>query len=112
MNSVRAGMVGDPADYRWPSYQINALGKESELATPHPVYLSIGRSKADRLKNYRELFDSQIEGGLLLDIRYALNSGLILGTEHFKSQVEVLTGRRVSPFNVAPQRARATVFLL
>ena len=35
LNPVRAGMVKDPADYSFSSYQINALGKQSNLCTPH-----------------------------------------------------------------------------
>ena len=29
LNLVRTGMVGQPSDYAWSSYSINALGKES-----------------------------------------------------------------------------------
>lgn len=32
-------MVDDPSEYVWSSYQINALGKESDLCTSHPEYL-------------------------------------------------------------------------
>jgi putative transposase len=42
LNPVRAGMVNDPSDYSWSSYQINALGKHSQLMTYHPLYLSLG----------------------------------------------------------------------
>ncbi len=45
MNPVRAKMVEDPSEYVWSSYQINALGKESDLCTPHPEYLRLGRAK-------------------------------------------------------------------
>jgi putative transposase len=41
LNPVRAKMIEDPADYHWSSYQINGLGKESELCTPHPIYLAL-----------------------------------------------------------------------
>ena len=41
LNPVRAGMVGDPSEYPWSSYQINALGKKSDLCTPHGLYLSL-----------------------------------------------------------------------
>lgn len=34
LNPVRAGMVGDPADYHWSSYRSNGLGKSSKLWTP------------------------------------------------------------------------------
>ena len=97
LNPVRANMVADPADYKWSSYQMNGLGLESKLLTPHPVYQGLGSSKAQRLVNYRALFKSVIGGELLSDIRYSLNTGLILGTEKFKSQVEEFIGRRVRP---------------
>jgi len=48
MNPVRAGMVKKPSDYRWSSYAINALGSESDLAKPHPVYLALGKNNLDR----------------------------------------------------------------
>jgi putative transposase len=38
MNPVRASMVDEPADYFWSSYQCNALGKKSDLLTPHSIY--------------------------------------------------------------------------
>ncbi len=45
INPVRAKMVEDPSEYVSSSYQINALGKESDLCTPHPEYLRLGRAK-------------------------------------------------------------------
>lgn len=35
LNPVRAGMVADPARYRWSSYRANALGEADTLVTPH-----------------------------------------------------------------------------
>jgi putative transposase len=35
LSPVRANMMEDPADYHGSSYQINGLGKESELCAPH-----------------------------------------------------------------------------
>jgi len=50
LNPVRAGMVDDPANYVWSSYQCNALGKVSELHTPHYLYLNLGNNPASRMK--------------------------------------------------------------
>lgn len=97
LNPVRAGMVKDPADYSWSSYRVNGLGVDSKLVTPHALYKQLGETNSERTSNYRELFESHVEGDLLQDIRYALNKGLVLGTERFKSEVEELTGRRVRP---------------
>ena len=65
LNPVRAGMVPDPADYSWSSYQINALGKSSDLCTPHSEYLGLGSTQCERLKNYRALFDHYTDSRLL-----------------------------------------------
>jgi putative transposase len=64
LNPVRAGMVDDPADYLWSSYPINALGRESELCTPHREYLRLGRGKAGRQQRYRGLFKAHVESEL------------------------------------------------
>lgn len=97
LNPVRAGMVDDPADYKWSSYQTNALGVESTLCTLHPIYLALGKTKMERLENYRYLFRSHIDSLLVANIRDSLNQGLVLGDQCFKDQVEMLTGKRVSP---------------
>ena len=56
MNPVRAKMVKDPQEYLWSSYQINALGKESGLCTPHPEFLRLGKTKEQCMESYRALF--------------------------------------------------------
>jgi hypothetical protein len=48
----------------------------------------------------------------LPDIRYSLNKGLVLGTEQFKTEVEVLTGRRVRPARRKRKSAKTTGYLL
>ena len=96
LNPVRAGMVKQPSDYSWSSYQINALGKESDLCTAHPLYLSLASEAKERRENYRELFKHQVEGQLLEDIRVATNQGRVLGNERFTAEVESLTGRRMT----------------
>ena len=69
LNPVRAGMVADPGEYRWSSYQINGLGKTSDLCTPCHEYLSLGKEPSERQKNYRELFTQHVDGKLLEEIR-------------------------------------------
>ncbi|MDD4928922.1 MAG: transposase [Gallionella sp.] len=97
LNPVRAGMVAQPSDYRWSSYQINALGKVSGLCTPHPLYLALGRDPIERQSNYRELFRLHIEGKLLEDIRLSVNKGRALGNNCFKTEIESLTGQKMTP---------------
>lgn len=96
LNPVRAGMVGQASDYVWSSYQINALGKESDLCTPHPLYLALGNEKIQRQDNYRELFKYQIVEHRLEDIRSKTNKGMTLGTAGFAIEIENLTGHRMT----------------
>jgi putative transposase len=95
LNPVRANMVKDPADYVWSSYQCNALGRKDLLLTPHELYLALDYNPIVRQALYRSLFTSHVEGALLKDIRYAVNKGLVLGSERFVAKLEALCGRRL-----------------
>lgn len=95
LNPVRAEMVTDPGEYRWSSYMVNALGKASNLCTPHPEYLSLGAKLPECRKNYRALFPLYIDEVLLEEIRVNTNKGLAVGHDRFKDKIEMLTGRRV-----------------
>jgi putative transposase len=97
LNPVRAKMVEEPSEYVWSSYQINALGKISDLCTAHPEYLRLGETKNERMKNYRALFSHHVEGDLLEEIRSNVNKGMAIGHDRFKEEIEKLTGRRLKP---------------
>jgi putative transposase len=96
MNSVRAGMVSSPGEYLWSSYQVNALGRPSDLCTPHAAYLALGLNDAERQAHYRALVDQYVDDELLTEIGAAAHKGLALGNEQFKEAIELLTGRRVT----------------
>ena len=96
LNPVRADMVDDPGEYSWSSYACNALGVKTELQTPHPEYLSLGKTKEERLEKYRALFKAHVSDKLLKEIRESVNKGLALGSERFAAQIEALTDRRVT----------------
>lgn len=96
LNPVRAGMVDVPANYHWSSYQINALGKHSDLCTPHPLYMALNDDADMRRIAYRALFSSHLDGELLDNIRVASNKGMAIGCDRFKQQIEQLTGRRMT----------------
>jgi len=88
LNPVRAHMTAGPGQYRWSSYRANVLGREDKLITPHPLYTSLGRSKADRQEAYRALFKAHLDETDLKDIRAAWQTGTPLGNDHFKEKVE------------------------
>jgi len=96
LNPVRAGMVEAAEEYKWSSYQINALGKESELCTPHPLYLRLGNDTAIRLVEYQKLFDIRLLSEKLDEIRTTTHKVMAIGSNKFKLEIELLTGRRVT----------------
>jgi putative transposase len=97
LNPVRADMVDDPSEYSWSSDYCNALGVETELQTPHELYLALGKTKNERLGNYRQLLKAHVGVELLKEIRGSVNKGLALGNERFVMQIEALTKKRVTP---------------
>ena len=94
LNPVRAGMVEDPEDYVWSSYQCHAFDRKVEMWTPHSEYLRLSKVKKERVEKYRALFANQIDGELLADIRLSANRGLALGSDKFKDEIEALGNRR------------------
>jgi putative transposase len=96
LNPVRASMVSDPSGYSWSSYRCNALGVKSELCKPHEIYLSLGLDEEERQSTYRELFNAHLDECAISEIANSSNSGLALGSDMFKSQIEELYGRRVT----------------
>ncbi len=93
LNPVRAGMVDDPADYLWSSYRANAFGVKTTLLSHHQCYIDLGGTATERQNHYRCLFVDQIPTHLITDIRYAVNKGLLLGSEQFREELEVMSGR-------------------
>jgi putative transposase len=94
LNPVRAGMVDDPAHYRWTSYRANGLGQRDARLTPHPLYLALGHEDRDRQSAYRSLFRADLDGVAIADIRLALNQGQPVGDSRFHERIEQMTGIR------------------
>ena len=87
-------MVDDPAHYRWTSYRHNALGQANPYLTPHSLYREIGRDATERQAAYRDLFQAQLDGKAIDDIRLALNQNQPLGNSRFYAKIEATTGHR------------------
>ncbi len=79
LNPVRANMVEHPIEYRWSSYSANAEGRTNSLLTPHSIYLALGTDDLARRRRYRALVQSGLNEDTLHRIRYAINSGTVLG---------------------------------
>lgn len=106
LNPVRACMVDEPSQYKWSSYQCNALGRESPLLTPHLLYNRLGSNAFERQESYRNLFKVHVSESLVTELRQATNSGLALGGENFVRQIEALSGQRVSRGQVGRPRVK------
>ena len=91
LNPVRAGLVSDPGNYRWSSFRCHAYGKKAGLWSPHPTYKSLGNTPAKRQARYRRIIRDALTIDTLARIRHCANTGLVLGTDSFREQVEELT---------------------
>ena len=54
LNPVRAGIVKDPRDYKWSSYNVYAYGKANSLVDEHSIYKGLSKNDRERRKRYRE----------------------------------------------------------
>jgi putative transposase len=97
LNPVRAGVVSRPDEYRWSSYQCNALGEPDVLVTPHDLYLQLAESAAQRCITYRALFRTVLEGAAVAAIREATNKAWVLGDDRFRLEIEELLMRQAAP---------------
>ena len=79
LNPVRAGLVSDPADYRWSSYRSNALGVHDGLIAPHSLYVSLGESAGCRQQSWRDLCREAVPPEELFEIREAARCRGVLG---------------------------------
>jgi putative transposase len=81
MNPVRAGIVSEPAAYRWSSFRSNAEGQHDVLVRWHPVYLALGSWGTARRDAYRALFQTPLSWPMLDAIRRAAARGSVLGED-------------------------------
>jgi putative transposase len=103
LNPVRAGMVADPAAYRWSSYRRNGLGQTDERLTGHPLYQSLGRNTEERRASYRALFRSELDDEAIGDIRLPLAQSEPLGDDRFADHLCARLGvRRALPTRGRP----------
>lgn len=97
LNPVRARMARHPREYRWSSYRANALGAADALVTAHALYLSLGRSAAERQDSYRALFRERLDETFIEGLRSVTNVGWALGSEAFKRRIAKGAKRRAEP---------------
>ncbi|PKO54324.1 MAG: transposase [Betaproteobacteria bacterium HGW-Betaproteobacteria-2] len=112
LNPVRARMVKHPEEYKWSSYRANGLGATNELITQHPEYQSLGITPEQKQKAYQALFHTHLAPETLHEVRTALNSELVTGTDRFKAEIEMTLGRRVQSKPRGRPRKQSDINLL
>jgi putative transposase len=55
LNSVRAGIVQDPCEYRWSSYHENTGRLGNIIVTPHALFSLLGSNRICIRENYKAL---------------------------------------------------------
>ena len=94
LNPVRAGMVTDPAHYRWSSYRHNGLGQTDERLAEHPLYQCLDSDPDRRQAIYRALFRCELDDDAISDIRLAVTQSQPLGDDRFAESICARAGVR------------------
>ena len=93
MNPVKAGMVKNPADYRWSSFSRNALSSPDDLVTDHQLYKALGKTVGQRCSGYKSLFDKTDISSEEGPITQATLRGEVFGDQKFHQRISRLITR-------------------
>jgi putative transposase len=93
LNPVRAGIVANPGDYRWSSYQQHISGNVFGWLTEPPEYQQLATDQATRALAYRKLFEQPLASHNIEAIRSHLNKDCALGSSKFQDEIEAVLGR-------------------
>lgn len=95
LNPVRAGIVGDPAGYRWSSYGSKIGNENQEWLDFDPSYMGLESSAKKRAETYREWVEETIPEGEWELIRQSLQRGQLTGSNKFVDEIEQKIEKRV-----------------
>ena len=95
LNPVRAGIVVDPADYRWSSYGIKIGNHKREWLDYDPCYVGLAANGKDRSEIYAAWVKGTIPEGEWELIRQSLQRGQLTGSSRFVDEIEKKIARRV-----------------
>lgn len=88
-NPVKAGMVNDPADYKWSSAQAHLAAKDDHLVTTAPLL--------DLIPNWRSFLDGNEEDGIQTATDRHERTGRPLGDSSFFDRLLSKTGLDLRP---------------
>lgn len=93
LNPVRAQLAAHPGDYPWSSHRGNAMNGRDRLLTPHPLYLALGRDRAERQRRYAALFERPVASADLDALREATARCRPLGNDRFHATLSQSSGQ-------------------
>ena len=96
LNPVRAGMVANPADYRWSSVHMHLGESRDPWLVPHPLFLALGADARSRGNVWRQWLREGIAADDIAAIRRHLAQERALGDERFQREAEEHLGRPVA----------------
>lgn len=97
LNPVRAGMVQEPADYKWSSHR-HCIGQLSDkLVTPHALFWGLGNTPFAREAAYLSLVQAGLAAAEKEQLTRSALSGWALGSPRFVAELKELTPRRLLP---------------
>ncbi|RYF30941.1 MAG: transposase [Comamonadaceae bacterium] len=108
LNPVRAGMVSEPAAYRWSSHAHYTGGTVHRWLTPHPLYWELGNTPFSREAAYRELIQAGVDDQNQRALTESALHGWALGEADYVAELQRRTERRVKkgqagrPFKAVP----------
>ena len=95
LNPVRAGIVVDPAEYRWSSYGMKIGDDKMGWLDYDPCYMTLAESEEIRHVLYAEWVKGLIPEGEWSLIRQSLQRGQLTGSMRFVDEIEKKIARRV-----------------
>ena len=96
LNPVRAGLVGQAADYAWSSHGHYIGQRVDKLISPHPLVWGLGNTPFAREAAYADLVRGGISASQTVQLTEAALRGWALGDKDFVAGLQMQTQRRVS----------------
>lgn len=95
LNPVRAGIVADPAEYRWSSFAERIGQSAPDLLDADPVTTSLGATVSARREAYQRFAGLAPDVGELALIRNSVRRNQLTGEGRFIDEIHRRTGLRV-----------------
>jgi putative transposase len=90
-NPVRAGLVGNLAEYPFSSYRVHAKISEDEWGLvdteENPIYMRFGATPAERASRYKKFADFLLDENKVLLIRRSLNEQVHFMSARFRASM-------------------------